>query len=240
MTIHITIHGQGRPLVLFHGFGFDSQIWTSLLPLLEKKYQLHLVDLPGFGLTNLMSWEAFKLALLERLPKTFTLVGWSMGGLYATRLAVESPSRISALVNLASSPKFTRAEEWPGVDQALLSNFSEDLTRSPLLTLEKFMTWQLSAKTKSLIISSKVPSIEALQAGLSVLIDWDLRQTINRFIKPILFIFAGLDAILPAKMMEVMQKTYPQFDYVMMKKARHALFLSHTDDFVGILEDFIK
>jgi len=49
-----------------------------------------------------------------------------------------------------------------------------------------------------------------------------------------------LDAILPAKVMAAMQEMYPQFNYMMMKKARHALFLSHPDEFIELLEDFIK
>ncbi len=53
MTIHITKYGNKHPLVFFHGWGFDSQVWLSLVPLLEDKYELILVDLPGFGAARL-------------------------------------------------------------------------------------------------------------------------------------------------------------------------------------------
>lgn len=60
MNIHLDKYGQGMPLVLFHGWGFDSQIWQPIIPYLKPKYQIILVDLPGFGLTPMMDWESFK------------------------------------------------------------------------------------------------------------------------------------------------------------------------------------
>ena len=80
MAVNVVNYGEGRPLVLFHGWGFDTCVWRSLLPLLTHQYQLYLVDLPGFGLTPLMEWDLFKEALLNQLPRRFALVGWSMGG----------------------------------------------------------------------------------------------------------------------------------------------------------------
>ncbi|HAT9096795.1 TPA: pimelyl-ACP methyl ester esterase, partial [Legionella pneumophila subsp. pneumophila] len=43
MNIHLDKYGQGMPLVLFHGWGFDSQIWQPIIPYLKPKYQIILV-----------------------------------------------------------------------------------------------------------------------------------------------------------------------------------------------------
>lgn len=102
MSLHIRTKGQGHPLVLFHGFGFDSSIWSPIESKLSSKYQLYLVDLPGFGRSELMPWDEFSQKLYATLPNQFALLGWSMGGLYATKMAYESPSRVSHLINIAS------------------------------------------------------------------------------------------------------------------------------------------
>ena len=68
MKVHLNYFGQGKPLVFFHGWGFNHQIWLSLVPLLKERYQLILVDLPGFGLTPAMEWPEFKMQLLDILP----------------------------------------------------------------------------------------------------------------------------------------------------------------------------
>ncbi|HGK6671911.1 TPA: alpha/beta fold hydrolase, partial [Legionella pneumophila] len=60
MNLHINIQGKGRPLVFFHGWGFDHRVWLPLARLLSTRYCLYLVDLPGFGQSPVMSWEVFK------------------------------------------------------------------------------------------------------------------------------------------------------------------------------------
>jgi len=51
VTVHYQEHGEpgpGEPLVLLHGIGETSGIWTPVLPYLRGRRVL-CVDLPGFG-----------------------------------------------------------------------------------------------------------------------------------------------------------------------------------------------
>lgn len=83
--LNIQNYGTGHPIVWLHGWGFDSQIWSDILPhllALPSQYQIFLVDLPGFGSSSCMSWSTFKSTLLSQLPTQFTLLGWSLGGGY--------------------------------------------------------------------------------------------------------------------------------------------------------------
>src|SRR3954447_16697966 len=41
--------GFGAPLVLIHGIGHTWRGWTPMLPLLEERFDVLAVDLPGFG-----------------------------------------------------------------------------------------------------------------------------------------------------------------------------------------------
>ncbi|MCP5077676.1 MAG: alpha/beta fold hydrolase, partial [Psychromonas sp.] len=41
--------GQGKDLVLLHGWGVNSAVWQPVVELLGKHFRLHLIDLPGFG-----------------------------------------------------------------------------------------------------------------------------------------------------------------------------------------------
>src|SRR5918999_1003745 len=41
--------GSGEPLVLVHGIGHTWRAWKPVLPLLEQRFDLLAVDLPGFG-----------------------------------------------------------------------------------------------------------------------------------------------------------------------------------------------
>src|SRR3990167_6159175 len=97
-------------LVFLHGWGFDHHIWHPLVDKMshhDYPGDYYLVDLPGFGQSPMMDWDAFKTALMTQCPGQWILIGWSLGGLLATRLALEIPQRVTRLINVASIPRFT-------------------------------------------------------------------------------------------------------------------------------------
>ncbi len=142
MKININKYGEGFPIVFFHGWGFDSRVWLSLIPRLATNYQLILIDLPGFGHTPVMDWFFFKEYLLSQLPDKFALVGWSMGGSYALRLAIENPNKVNYLINVASSPRFLMDKSWPGVSMNVFKKFHQELARDPKALLKDFLELQ--------------------------------------------------------------------------------------------------
>lgn len=235
--IHSTIYGKGYPLVLFHGWGFDSQIWSPLLPTLTQSYKLYLIDLPGFGLTPVMGWQEFKSELLNILPKEFSMLGWSMGGLLATRLAMEEPQSVSHLLNVTSSPYFLREKDWPGVDRNVFQTFYQSLISNPEKTLEEFISLQLQGQK---VVLGETPSLVGLQNGIDLLMNWDLRQDLNRITNPVCYIFGRLDAIVPHQVMLTIQQRYPHIKCIMFPEAAHAPFLSHPTEFIMTLEKFLK
>ncbi|WP_454783793.1 alpha/beta fold hydrolase [Legionella sp. WA2024007413] len=241
MNINIHSYGEGYPLVFFHGWGFDSQIWSPLIPKLLMHYQLILVDLPGFGYTTIMDWDLFKTRLVNQLPEKFALIGWSMGGLYATRLATEEPDRVDYLINITSSPRFLNSELWPGVSPEVFRNFYKRLSEEPHATLKEFLELNgLTANKEFPPLPNQLPSQEGLELGLKSLESWDLREELKQFSKPTCFIFGRLDPIVPIKTMNFMQLVYPNVHLVLFKRAAHMPFLSHTDLFIDELRGFIK
>lgn len=235
--INIQKTGRGQPLVLFHGWGFDHRIWHSLVLALREQYSLYCVDLPGFGKSPLMDWHTFKCHLLTVLPQRFAVLGWSMGGLFATRLALEESQCISHLMNVASSPCFVKTKAWPGIEKSTLAHFYQQLQANPQDTMQSFLALQFGKKTlPSLNLS---PSIEALSAGLTVLNEWDLRGALSTLSIPVCYMFGRLDSIVPSRVMTVMQKKYPQFEYALVKKASHVPFITQEILFIERLQAFL-
>lgn len=238
MNVHLTKHGSGMPLVFFHGWGFDSQIWHSLIPYLAHKVQLILVDLPGFGASCAMNWSLFSAHLLEQLPQRFALVGWSMGGLYATELAIQQPLRVRALFNVASSPRFIKADDWPGVTQTVFDHFYHNLARDRQATINDFIALQMPKKSAE-VYNGHLPSLTALKVGLDVLADWDLRSQLAHLSIPVSYMFGRLDRIVPIDTLQIMQQRYPQFNYLFLHHAGHMPFLCHPELFAKELLEFI-
>lgn len=235
MKLNITLHGRGKPLVLFHGWGYDQQVWTPLLSKLTHQYQLYLVDLPGFGYSDDLDWDEFKCELLNRLPSHFALAGWSMGGLFATRLAIEVPTRVTHLLNIGSSPRFIQDQDWPGVERSAFITFYDNLASDPQKTLATFMGLQWPGHTTL----TRIPSVKSLSAGLDVLLNWDLRESVSQLSMPVSFLFGRLDRVTPRILMHAMQKRFPNFDYHLFQQAAHVPFLSHQDQFAELLNEFL-
>jgi 2-succinyl-6-hydroxy-2,4-cyclohexadiene-1-carboxylate synthase len=102
MTLHIDRVGCGpRNVVFLHGFMGSGADWRPVATQLEGVRSL-LVDLPGHGRSAVAS-EAHAFVrtvddLLDALPATFTLVGYSLGARLALAMTERAPERVEGLV----------------------------------------------------------------------------------------------------------------------------------------------
>lgn len=240
-TIVINPTDNYPALVLLHGWGFDHHIWTPLLSKLTPYYQVWLVDLPGMGDSAVMTWPEFKTQLLQKVKRSFAVVGWSLGGLYAMRLALEVRSSVTHLICVSSSPFFMQDTSWPGLDPTVLDDFAQQLQQDFRTTQQQFLKWQFCRQLNADVLPRRTPAQSALQQGLIQLKQWDFRQELNALLTssmgtvPTAFYFGRLDAIVPIKVCAAMQLQYPQCHYHVFQKAGHLPFLSHPEEFLSCL-----
>ena len=166
-------------------------------------------------------------------------MNWFLGGLYASRLAIEEPERVTSLVSVTSSPKFVADLSWPGVSKDVFSQFFANLSLNLQGTLNDFIALQTN-KSKFSFNLGQLPSPQGLASGLQILDTWDLREGLKGLSQPACFMFGRLDPITPIKIMSTMQAKYPEFNYVLFKRAAHMPFLSDMDLFVDELVGFIQ
>lgn len=108
--------GQGPALVMLMGTGSTMAEWDpALLRLLARRHRLILLDYPGLGLSGPWHGRSFDslanltAALMDaiQLPRADVL-GWSMGGFVAQRLAIDHPERVSHLILAGTNPGGSR------------------------------------------------------------------------------------------------------------------------------------
>ncbi len=237
MRLNIEIYGTGPVLVFFHGWGFDSTVWHSLVSYLDKNYSLYLVDLPGFGHSSNMEWALFKKKLLAYCPDKFSLVGWSLGGLYATRLALEEAHRVSCLINVASTPCFIKSANWPGVSATTLQKFAQQLALNFEATLVGFIRAQGVDGSCAFTFKS---NREGLYQGLQYLEQWNFIEELARVKIPVAYFFGNLDSIVPWRTLPRLQEKFPHFFYQLFKPAAHLLFLNQPQQFCEKVRYFIE
>jgi pimeloyl-ACP methyl ester carboxylesterase len=113
---------SGTPVLLVHGLGSRAEDWANLMPPLKNSgFHVYAIDLLGYGRSARPKDAAYsipqeagvveKFLAQQRIDKV-DLIGWSMGGWVAARVALDRPERIGRLVlcdaaGIRFTPNFT-------------------------------------------------------------------------------------------------------------------------------------
>lgn len=252
MKLQVELRGAGPPLVMLHGWGLNSAAWAPLLPRLEQRFRLVLVDLPGHGRnraaavgSGLADWAA---AVAEVAPPGSAWLGWSLGGQVAMTAALAGHD-IRRLVLVATTPRFVTAPDWPcAVPAEVLAGFAASLAQDHDKTVRDFLSLQLRGDMRAasllrtlraLLAASPAPDPAALAAGLEILAHTDLRLQLPALAHPALVLAGERDRLTPAAAGQALAAALPEGRCRVLAGAAHAPFLTHGDDFTAAVESFL-
>jgi pimeloyl-ACP methyl ester carboxylesterase len=147
--IHYLVGGAGPPIVLVHGFAGAASNFAVLAPLLAARHRVVVPDLPGHGRSAPLPAAESVAAYADRVAAVAdregvadaAVVGHSMGGVVALRMAIRRPDLVRALVLAAAAGISTgsRVAEIFLTATSLLkpgrriARFCERIARSPRL-----------------------------------------------------------------------------------------------------------
>ncbi|KHN55701.1 pimeloyl-ACP methyl ester esterase BioH [Pectobacterium fontis] len=245
--------GAGKTdLVLLHGWGLNAQVWQSIVTRLAPHFRLHLVDLPGYGRSQgfgPMSLGDMAEKVVAQAPQRAVWLGWSLGGLVASQIALRAPARVEKLITVASSPCFSAQDGWPGIKPDILQGFQQQLSEDFRRTVERFLALQTlgtdSARQdarllKNVVLEQPMPSVEVLNGGLAILREADLRQPLADLTVPFLRLYGALDGLVPRNVAGLLDDEWANSTAVVMPKAAHAPFISHPDVFTELVIAFAQ
>jgi pimeloyl-[acyl-carrier protein] methyl ester esterase len=252
-ALHVETIGSGEPLVMLHGWGMHSGIWSDTAAQLAEHYLVHCVDLPGHGASQEQG-EFTLVSIADSLSRHFaepvTLCGWSLGGQIALHWAAREPQKIKRLVLVTSTPCFAEREDWLfGMPQDTLRHFAAELGMNHAATLRRFLALQVRgsegerevlAELRESLLSRGEPHLDALRGGLEILRDADLRALLPQIRQPTLAIAGQRDKLTPPQASHYLAQTMPNARVVEIEGAAHAPFLSHREEFLKCVMDFMK
>jgi pimeloyl-ACP methyl ester carboxylesterase len=99
--------GDGPPLVLLHTVRTQAEHFRHLIPLVQQRYTVYALDLPGMGYSQIVPGAAYEepamraavTRLITRLDlRDVTLLGESMGAVLALTAAADLPDRVRRVV----------------------------------------------------------------------------------------------------------------------------------------------
>ncbi|OGZ75673.1 MAG: hypothetical protein A3G45_03310 [Candidatus Staskawiczbacteria bacterium RIFCSPLOWO2_12_FULL_37_15] len=111
--------GEGKPLIILHGWGSASDRWIKEAEIISKghalsgaeEFKIIIPDLPGFGASDklTMPWTVNDyVKWFEEFTKNlgienFNLLGYSFGGALAVKISVKYPQRAQKLFLVAAA-----------------------------------------------------------------------------------------------------------------------------------------
>ena len=221
-------------LVLLHGWGSSSACWRSALPLLRNHFNVTLVDLPGHGRSAdyVASFEQFTRDLFDQLPAQAIYLGWSLGGMIATRIAADFPERVTALITVASNPSFIQRDDWPAaMPAATFADFLARFNQNPARGIKRFDLLQGG------VAGSELGNPETQYDLLHWLAELDNRQSIDQLRCPSLFLFGEKDGLVPVA---VRQQIKPSENVRVFPDSGHQIFLEEPEAFWTEVLDFCR
>lgn len=251
--VHVEDYGTGKTVILVHGWAMHSGILRDFAQQLAKKFRVICVDLPGHGRSDAV--HPFNLqkigdALLQAVPgEPCCWIGWSLGANVVLDIGQRYPDRVDSLVLMAGNPRFVSDAEWPGMPIEMLEAFAENLGFSIRSTLQRFLGLQVRGLPESRAILSQMKAVlsdcevadeQVLKAGLEILKHSDLRTAIKQTKKPVLMILGEKDTLVPVAAGKAVQQWAPKTKIHEIEGAGHVPFLTHKQESVEIISNFIN
>jgi pimeloyl-[acyl-carrier protein] methyl ester esterase len=254
MTLYTHSSGKGRDLLLIHGWGMNSAVWLPWVQQLAKEYRVTLAELPGHGespwsgsLNSLDDWAG---QMLRVAPPGAIWIGWSLGGLVMQQAALGQGDKISAILGMASSPCFVQRPGWHcAIASEVLRDFGAELQADSRKTLRRFLSLQVQGAADARRILRQLqqeftkrpaPHSGALQTGLELLLNVDLRPRLAGLDLPVSWILGDRDALVPKCLAQELPDYHAEMAVQLIPGAAHAPFLSHPQQCSRLLEEFVR
>jgi len=249
--LYIDTHGNGAThLVLVHGWAMHGGIFAPLTEILQHRYTVHCVDLPGHGRSRRSALPLEPTSVVDaihrQIPRALWL-GWSMGGLFALEAALGHHSEdVPGLIMLSSSPRFVAAADWPqGMVREQFERFATDLAHDYRTTVNRFLALEVLGDLqahgdlrtlKHDLYTYGEPDPDRLQEGLALLERSDRRTDLPRLGAPSLWIAGRRDRLVsPAAMREA--SALAGGHYLELQHAAHAGFLGQAAAIAAAIDE---
>lgn len=202
--------GNGKPVMLLHGFGEDSNVWEPQIEVLKDQYQLIVPDIPGSGKSalvanaNIETYAEVIKAICdeEKITELHSLIGHSMGGYITLAVAEKNPALLNSF-GLFHSSAFADTEEKKQTRKKAIEFIKEKgahtflKTSTPGLFTQEYKDHH-PENVEALIKAGKAFSNEALiQYYEAMIARPDRTAVLKTFPKPILFIIGEHDQAIP-------------------------------------------
>ncbi len=252
MSISLSYKSQGAagsPVVILHGLLGSSSNWRSIARRLAEGHRVFCVDLPNHGDSphvEDMSYPAMAGDVRAFLDAhgiaSATVIGHSMGGKTAMRLALESPDRVDRLVVVDIAPTVSNHDHLPVLDAMAGMDLSRVTRRAdaermleasiPDAGMRMFLLQNLASSARG--FAWRI-NLDAIRSSLPALLDFPVDPDVRPFDGATLFMRGALsDYVLDADQV-VIRRLFPNARVVTIEDAGHWVHAEQPARFLAAL-----
>jgi pimeloyl-ACP methyl ester carboxylesterase len=248
--IHYEVFGRGTPVVLLHGWLGSWRYWMPTMEALAGDHRTYALDFWGFGDSD-KPGDRYSIADYAQLVEDFLdglgipqaiLIGHSLGGVVALRVALERPQRVEKLV-LVDTP----------IKGSGLS-ISLKLARNPL---SRFLArprtliglWVRALKRVSsdwtemyeeIVEDTEKLDHDAVQQSVENMLNLDLTDKLHQIYAHTLVVYGARDEFVdPSQAAFFANGAMATAQIVVLEDCRHFPFLDQPSKFNRLLKEFL-
>jgi 3-oxoadipate enol-lactonase len=242
--------GNGKPLMLLHCLGVDHRFWDLARPL-GADFTLYRYDLPGHG-SSVVPNGAYTIAdLSDQLAALMEkhgvarahVAGISLGGLIAQHFAASHPGRVSRLILIDTTPRYTEEMRAMWAERAATAR-----TKGVAVMVDALLKIWFSGSA----LANETDGVRYVRAALTrcsgegyalaceALAQADLRELAPRIRAPALVICGDDDIPSFLDAAHWLAGNIRAAELAWIAGARHASVLEKPDAAVRLMRDFLR
>lgn len=255
INLYYEQHGIGPDLVLIGGLSSDHQVWKSTLRIFSKYFRVLIFDNRGAGqsstpdypyTTEMMANDV--LQLMDALDiKNAHVLGHSMGGRIAQKIALIAPTKINKCVIACSPAKpshlssmiFSMREKLEnfGMSKEILAEyvmpflFSEDFLKNQIM-IKGFIQWTLQ--------NAHPQSAIGFKQQLHAVKNHDVHDQFIQIETPTFIIAGSEDILSPAAALEKLSKSLKNSTFMSIPHCAHMPHVEKSKEFAEIVLGFLR
>ncbi len=267
-NVHYLEVGQGKPLILIHGGGGNTDQWVNIIRHLQSEFKLYIVDRPGCGLTDPFNYRgvdykehcvSFLAAFMDALniPKA-DFAANSMGAYWTALLAIEHPEKVNKLVFLGAPaglalelPFFLRLLGVRGVNDLLWATIAKPSLAGTKKLHEMLLVACSQKLSEEYLSCSYLGSIlphykigwltmlENITTLRGFRKDYFIGDKIHNILNSTLFLWGDKDAFQGSAHGEKIAKQMKSSDFIALENAGHLPWLDQPEICASAMSKFL-
>lgn len=244
-NINYEVIGEGNPIIMLHGWLTDLETMRPLTANLSKKFKIYLVDVVGFGKSDLPEeplttddFGDFLKEFVEKLDiKAPILIGHSNGGRTIINAVGRKLIKAKKIVLIDSAGLKPKRSASYYLKVGFFKTGKIILNLLPNTETVKKIRKDLRGKVGS---SDYQASPTVLKDTMKIILNEDQRKYLKDIDVPTLLIWGSLDTATPISDAREMEKNIPNCGLVEYPNGTHFSYLENIENCKLVLDEFFK